>query len=137
MYNTDTKTFAGGFFGSGIGGLLKGLIWAFVLTFLLLTIGALVITYTAVGEETIPLVSLACVVISVAIGAMKSAKTANSKGYLKGALCGMVYILVLYITASLMSDKITFTSHTLLLFVIGIVVGALGGIIGINSVRKR
>ncbi|MBR5507867.1 MAG: TIGR04086 family membrane protein, partial [Clostridia bacterium] len=80
MYNSDTKKVADGFFESGVGGLLKGFIWAFVLNFILLAAGALVITYSPMSEESIPLISLASFVMSVAIGGMKSAKTADSKG---------------------------------------------------------
>jgi len=137
MYNDDKKITAGGFFGSGLGGFVKGIIWAFVLTFILLAVGALIITYTSLSEDMIPVISLSCVVVSVAIGGMTAAKTADSKGYLKGSLCGVTYILVLYIVASLVSEKFVFTSHTALLFIIGVTVGALGGIIGINSGRKR
>ena len=137
MFSSDTNKVAGGFFESGIGGFIKGFIWAFVLTFILLAIGALIVSYTNVSEDLIPAISLTCVVISAAIGGMKTAKTAGSKGYLKGALCGLVYVLVIYTVASLVSDTFAFTSHTLLLFIIGAVVGALGGIIGINSGGRR
>lgn len=137
MYNQDKKVSDFGFWQSSVGGFLKGIIWALGLTLVLLTVSSLIITYTPVSESVIPVLSMLCAVVSVAIGGMVSAKTASSKGYLKGALCGITYILVLYIIASLVSEQVSFTSHTLVMFVIGIIVGALGGIMGINSGGRR
>lgn len=125
------------FFDSMAGGFLKGLLFACILTLILLSISALIITYTPIDESVIFAFSMICVIISAVFGGMTSAKRAQSRGFLKGALCGGAYILVLYIIAALTSDKPALTSHTAILFVIGIASGALGGIIGINSNRQR
>lgn len=137
MYNEDAKLKSFGFWDSGFGGLTKGVIISFVVTFVLLAVSSLIITYTGVSENVIPAMSLASAVISIVLGSITSAKSAANKGYLNGALCGGIYIAVLYIIASLLSERIDFTAHTALLFAIGIAVGALGGIIGINSRGKR
>ena len=137
MYSENKKMPVAGFWQGNMGGFFKGVIWALCLTFILLAICSVVLTYTSVSENIIPVLSMLCAILSVAVGSSIAAKTAGSKGYLKGALCGVTYIIVLYIIASLISEKIVFTSHTALLFVIGIVVGALGGVIGINSGGKR
>ncbi|MBE7028611.1 MAG: TIGR04086 family membrane protein [Ruminococcaceae bacterium] len=137
MYNEDKKMQAYGFWDSGIGGLTKGIIISFAVTLILLTAASLIITYTGVSENVIPAVSLASAVISIVSGSIASAKKTLSRGYLNGALCGGIYIAILYIIASLLSERIDFTTHTAVLFAIGIVVGALGGIIGINSGGRR
>ena len=137
MYKEDKKMPALGFWQSGAGGFLKGLLWALGATLILLAVSSLIITYTSISEEVIPIVAMFSAIISIALGGFVSAKTATSKGYLKGSLCGIAYILVLYVFASLISEKFIFTTHTALLFVLGLVVGALGGIIGINSSGKR
>lgn len=137
MYGEDKKIQQTGFWGEGVGGFLKGVILAFCLTLVLLTVSSLVVTYTNVSENAIFALSLTCAVISMGAGSISAAKTAARRGYLKGALCGGTYVLVLYIIASLINGGFIFTSHTLMLFAIGVIVGALGGIIGINTGGRR
>lgn len=137
MYNEDKKMPAVSFWHGGLGGFFKGVIWALCLTFLLLAICSVILTYTSVSEDIIPLLSLLCAAASVIVGGSMAAKSAVSRGYLKGACCGVIYILVLYLIASLISEKFIFTSHTALLFIMGVALGALGGIIGINSGSRR
>ncbi len=137
MYNEDKKMKSLGFWDLGAGGLTKGVLISFIVTLVLLAVSSLVITYTGVSENVIPAVALGSAVISIVSGSVLSAKKASSKGYLNGALCGVIYVAVLYIIASLVSERFEFNAHTAVLFAIGIVVGALGGVIGINSGGKR
>lgn len=137
MFNDDKKGKAFGFWDSGLGGLFKGVIISLIVTLILLTVSSLIITYTGVSENMVPVFAMASAVISILVGSIASSKTAKSKGYLIGALCGLVYILMLYIVASLISERIDFNGHTATLFVVGAVVGAVGGVIGINTGGKK
>jgi len=126
-----------GFFSGGMKGFIKGLVVSCILTFILLAISALIITYSPVSEDISGAFSFICVIVSALIGGSVAAKSAVSRGFLKGAATGVCYVLLLYIIASLVSDKFIVNSHTALLFFIGAVAGAIGGIAGINSGRKR
>ncbi|MBR2499593.1 MAG: TIGR04086 family membrane protein [Clostridia bacterium] len=138
MKNTEYKSLPDGtFFSGGLGGLLKGLLVSSVLTLILLSISALIITYTPISEDTTMAFSIICVIISALIGGMTASKNARKRGFLRGGAVGGLYIFVLYIIASLVSEKFSLSAHTALLFLIGIVSGAFGGIVGINTGYKR
>lgn len=121
----------------GTKGFLKGVVVSGIMTFILLAISALVITYSPISENVAGAFSIICVIVSALIGGGVAAKSAVSRGFLKGALTGVCYVLLLYIIASLASDKFVVSGHTACLFAIGAVAGAIGGIAGINSRRKR
>ena len=137
MFNEETRGKAFGFWNFGLGGLFKGVIISLIVTLILLMVSSLIITYTGVSENAIPMFAMASAVISIISGSVASSKTAKSKGYLNGALCGLLYILLLYAIASLISEKIGFNGHTAILFAVGAVVGAVGGVIGINTGGKK
>ncbi len=138
MNNADYKSLPQeSFLSGGIGGLLKGLLTACLLTFILLSISALIITYSPISEDTVSAFSIICVIVSALIGGMMAAKNASQRGFLKGALAGGIYILVLYMIASLVSERFLLNAHTAVLFAIGIAAGAFGGVVGINTKPKR
>lgn len=132
MYDKKQKNAETGFFSSLPGCMIKGIFVGAFTGVLFLLISALLIAYTPVSESLSGTLVFACVAISAMFCGMISSKSVKSKGYLKGALGGIIYISLLYILSSVICGKCTFTVHTMLMFFTGIFAGALGGIFGIN-----
>lgn len=114
-----------------IAGLWYGFLW--------MMIGALILSLLLQGElvEEVELSLLAYIVHGIAVffGGMVSGKRAQQKGWYQGTLTGFIYVLLLLIISFLALD------HSLgltdwLLIVPGIIIGAAGGMLGVNLSRK-
>lgn len=131
--NVKKQTF--GFFSTGIGSVLKGMFWAFLISILGLFLASVLIAYTPVSENVAEFVTFIVPVLSAAICGMVSARSAKSRGYLRGALGGVFYIAVMYIISAVMTDCYALSAHILFLLPAVIASGAIGGIFGINTAK--
>lgn len=118
-------------------GALKALAVSLGLTFIIFLVSALLLTYTKLSEGAIPFITLITVVLSVVTGGGMLAKTAGKRGYLNGALAGILYALVLYGASLCMGGGIHAYPYIFVLLAICLVGGAFGGIMGINLTGKR
>jgi len=126
--------------GISIGVILKGILTAYIITIIIFLVFAVVITYTDFPESAIPAVVVVTTIISIIIAGSKVASRAKSKGWLNGAIAGILYMTILYIASSLIFNGFTFDRYVIYMFILGLFSGAFGGIIGINlkgSGRRR
>lgn len=113
--------------------VLKGILISFLITVILLFIYALFLTFTNIGENTITPVIIVCTAISILIGSSIGNRKIEKNGMSNGAFIGGGYILVLYLTSSLLSANFSINFKTIIMIVVGIIFGIIGGIIGVNS----
>ena len=112
--------------------IIKGLAFSFIFTLITFFIFSIILRFTNIEDNIIPGIVLLISIISILAGAAMCTKNANSQGWLWGGCIGFSYSVILYLISSL-----TLTSFALPLttfYLIGgyIIVGAIGGIIGIN-----
>jgi len=117
--------------------ILKGVALAFVISLVLLIICAVIMTYSPIPDGATRAVTITVSGISILFAAIVTARKSKRQGWLSGATCGLMYALLLYIFGSLIMLDFSFTLSTLLVGVIGFVVGAFGGIVGINTKKKK
>ena len=98
---------------------------------------SLLICYTPLSDGCIPAVSLAVMAFSVLLCASSVCRSAKSRGYLKGAVAGACYVFIIYLVSALWGGGLYFNAYSLLLMFLGIFVGSIGGILGINMKDKR
>ncbi|MBQ2696159.1 MAG: TIGR04086 family membrane protein [Clostridia bacterium] len=122
---------------SVLSGFLKAVLAALGFTLVVFFIAALLLTYTGLSEGSIPFITTVTMVLSVMLAGAVSARAGKSRGYLNGALTGILYVLVLYIVSLLVSGSFSCSSYILVLLAIGIFGGAFGGILGVNISAKR
>ncbi len=115
----------------------KAMLWAFGFTAVLFFLEALLLTYTPVSEKLIPFFVILTAVVSVIFAGMRASRTAKSKGWLNGALTGILYILILYFISSLAGDGFYMNAYILVMLAVSVFAGAIGGILGINLSDKR
>lgn len=112
--------------------ILKGCTFAIIISIILLTVYALLLTYTKVSESTITPVVLTITGISILIGSTISSRKIKKNGLMYGGLVGAIYIIFLYFASSLCITGFSLTLNSLIMLAVGIITGIAGGIIGVN-----
>lgn len=112
--------------------ILKGSIIALILTIIMLTIYAAILSYTNVSEDSMTLVILFIAGLSIIIGSSITNIKLKRKGIINGALIGLIYILIIYILSSVITGVFNLNSNSIIMIIVSIVTGMIGGIIGVN-----
>jgi len=112
--------------------VVKGLILSFLITLPCFLVFALFLTYTDFPEKYTLVAVLITTVISVLVASAYSTKNVKSKGWMNGCFVGLLYVAILYLTSSTVFMNFALDVQVLLTFIIGAIVGSLGGIFGIN-----
>lgn len=116
--------------------IIKGSIFAIIISFILLLIFAMLLCYTNLSENTIKPVVLVITGTSILIGSMISTRKIRKNGLLNGSLVGFIYIIILYLVSSLFLAGFSLTFNSFIMLLVGIVTGIIGGIIGVNLNKK-
>ena len=112
--------------------LFRGMAVAFAVTCIIFIGFGILLTYTDVSEERLPLVSLLCTAVSAAIAGDDWAACMGRKGILWGMAAGLVYTLVLLLVISLATDHFLLELSGVMTLVVAIAAGAIGGVLGVN-----
>lgn len=81
--------------------IVKGIGIAYILTFLLLFLFSILLTYTNISENMIAPIILMITVISILIGSSISSNQIRKNGIINGGMIGFIYIIILYLISSL------------------------------------
>ena len=115
--------------------LVIGVLIAYAITCIAFLGYAMLITYTNMSEDSLPIVVAVTTFLSVLVAGFDAAKGAKTKGWLWGMAAGGVYVLVMAIIMVILLPGFAIDGRTFTTTAIGIAGGALGGMIGIN-IRK-
>lgn len=111
---------------------IKGIVLAITITIVLLIIVTMLLRFTSLRENKLPLINNLIMIISISIAGGYMAINIKEKGWLKGALIGLGYYFVLLILNIMFIKPVTFDLFTIWNFLIAVTTGAIGGMIGIN-----
>lgn len=112
--------------------IIKGSVIAIILSLILLTIYAILLSYTTISENTMVPIIITITGISILIGSSISSMHIQKQGMLNGALVGLIYMLLLYILSSILLSSFELNLKSVIMIIVGIVTGMIGGIIGVN-----
>ena len=112
--------------------LFRGMAVAFAVTCIIFIGFGILLTYTDVSEESLPLVSLLCTAVSAAIAGYDWAACMGRKGILWGMAAGLVYTLVLYLVIGLATDHFLPELSGVMTLIVAAAAGSIGGIFGVN-----
>ena len=132
MYD-NVKTVQSGGFTSYVLGFFKGAAIGVALTLAVFLVFAFVLSYTPLDEGAIVYIAYVTEILGAAVAGFIPAKRAGTKGLITGALCGFLYILIIWIIASLAADGFFFTRHIFTMLGMSVAAGAAGGIFGVNT----
>ena len=112
--------------------IIKGSIFAIVLSIILLLIFAIVLTYTNLEENTIKPIIIVITGISILIGSSISTLTIKKNGMVNGGIVGLTYMLIMLIISGVTSKGLTFNIYSIAMILVSILMGIIGGILGVN-----
>ena len=112
--------------------IIKGTVISIILSLILLTIYAALLSYTSISESTMVPVIITITGISILIGSSISSMHIKKQGMLNGALVGLIYMLTIYILSSIFLSSFEININSIIMIAVGIVTGMIGGIIGVN-----
>ena len=112
--------------------VLKGILAAYIITIPAFMLFALILANTDFPQRLISPAVLVTTIISVLTAGSVSTKGLKNRGWLNGSIVGLIYMLILYIFSSLIYKNFVIDKYVITMTVIGVLTGAIGGIIGIN-----
>ncbi len=112
--------------------ILKGFLISLVLSLIFVWIYALVLVKTNIQENTITPVIIVISGISILIGSSISCLHVKKNGILNGMSVGAIYFISLYVLSSIALCGFSFNIKSVIMILIGIILGGIGGIIGVN-----
>ena len=112
--------------------VLKGSILAIGISLVLLIVYSGLLTYTKLGEGTIPAFVIIITSMSILISSIISNTTVKKNGLTNGAFVGLIYMMVFYLISSIISGNFGLTTYSLILIIASILSGGIGGIVGVN-----
>ncbi len=110
----------------------KGTLLAIILSLMCILVLALIIKLANLDDTLIPPINQAIKIISIVIGSGYAAKNSRQRGWLKGSATGLLYILLGFLLFSLVDGGFSLNRIILSDSLMGIIVGGIGGIIGVN-----
>ncbi len=119
-----------------ISSLLKGLLASVIVTALAFILLALIMANTDFPQRLITPAVILTTIVSVLTAGSVSTRGIHNKGWLNGSVVGLIYMIILYLVSSLVYNDFTIDKYVITMTAIGILAGAIGGIVGINTGNK-
>lgn len=116
--------------------MVKALAIAYAITCIVFITYAILLTYTSMTEQNVPLISLICTVVSAAVAGFDMAKSAKNKGLIWGLLAGIFYVIILFVIIILSGGNFEFSGGKITTFLISLAGGGIGGVMGVNMKKK-
>ena len=109
-----------------------GIVISVVLTLVLLFVFSIILAYTNTSETIMVPVIIGITGISILSGSSIATSKIKKKGIVNGMIIGGIYIFILYLISSMLSAQFSLNMYSIIMMVIGIIAGAIGGIVGVN-----
>ncbi|MBQ4155704.1 MAG: TIGR04086 family membrane protein [Clostridia bacterium] len=116
--------------------LAFGLIVSIIVTFIFLALSAIASTNLDLNDTANLVLSLISANFGVAVGGFVAGKLNKSKGYLVGALNGIISFIILTIISFFFSQE-SMTAISLIKLITFVLSSIIGGILGVNFNKKR
>jgi len=116
--------------------MIKGIAIAYLVTVPMFVIFAFFLSNTDFPDKFIPSAVIITTLVSIIIAGWTSTRKIKSKGWLNGGIVGFIYMAILYLVSSLAYRNYSINRHVIIMLVIGVISGAIGGILGINLRRE-
>lgn len=117
--------------------ILKALFYSLLFTLTMFFIWAIFITYGSIKVGTIPNMVNVITAVGVFLCAFMCAHSKRNKGFLIGITGAFLYMLVIILIGIFFYKNMGFTTALIWKVVFGFIIGAIAGIIGINTGFKK
>ncbi|MDR0930179.1 MAG: TIGR04086 family membrane protein [Clostridiales bacterium] len=117
--------------------VIKSVVLAYSITFILLAIFSALLTYTNLPEGLMGVLAVISAIFSLWAGTLIVAKKNRTHGWLNGMVSGFFYILGLYILSAIVYNNYGVTISTFVMLIVCLISGAIGGIAGVNTKERK
>ncbi|HQA58543.1 MAG TPA: TIGR04086 family membrane protein [Acetivibrio sp.] len=121
---------------SNIVTIIMGILVSYAITLPIAAVLAYLLMFTDFPQKYMPTAVIITTLLSIVIAGWVSTKNVKSKGWLNGGIVGIVYVLILYLASSIVYRDFSIDVNVIVKFLIGILTGCIGGILGINLRRE-
>lgn len=111
---------------------LKGIVLAFIISLGLTFLLAVVLNFINISDGIIDFIIMFISSFSILITTFIIGRKLKKNGIFIGCILGISYVLVLYIISSIINMNFIITIKFLEIFVMSLIFGIIGGIIGVN-----
>lgn len=115
----------------------RGIVISYLVTIPTFIVFSLILTYTDFPEKLISPAVVITTVISIFTAGSSVTRSVKSRGWLNGGVVGLIYMIVLYFFSSLVLGSFGIDRYALTMILIGVLTGAIGGIVGVNMKTGR
>lgn len=112
--------------------LAKGMTVAYGITCIFFIAYGILITYTNMSFDNLPIVALVTTAISTVVAGYDWAVCTKGKGLIVGALAGIVYTVLLFCITFLANNSFNWGFSKIVTFLVAVIAGSIGGIFGAN-----
>ena len=110
-------------------GMLRGTLYAIILTLVLVLLFAVVVRFSNIGQTGISIVAQIIKVLSIFIGVSIALRGVNRRGYINGAILGILYTCFAFFIFSILDSSFNITIGFLNDMVFSLGIGALCAVI--------
>ena len=110
--------------------------FSIIISVVLLLIASLVGTFVPLSESLIIIIVNIISVLSVFLSGIFASVIYKSKGLLYGVVAGIIYWIFVYILGLIFYKNFGISSNTLIGLIISVVSGGVGGVTGVNLLKK-
>lgn len=112
--------------------LIRGLAVAFAITCILFIGFGILLTYTALSEDLLPVISLVSTALSAAAAGWDWASCMKKRGLFWGMAAGAAYAVLLFLVTGLAGSGFSLELSGVMTLVVALAGGGIGGILGVN-----
>lgn len=112
--------------------VLKGLIWALVITIIASIIFSFVMNRVTIDEKIFNIIYVVISCLALVVGSVMAVKSYGSKGWIVGLAVGCIFYIALYFIGILFGAEATLTIYDFIKFVLCLFIGLFSGMLGIN-----
>lgn len=112
--------------------ILKGVLIAYIVTLILISIYAGLLAYTNLPESTMSICVVVIAMISIMLASSLTLKKIKEKGLINGAIIGGSYLLIIYLLSSIFEVGFSLNTFSMVMLIFSLIAGIVGGIVGVN-----
>lgn len=114
------------------GVFLKALGICFAISFVLIILYALILSFTSMSDSSMNMTIQAIMIVSITVSSIYGGKRISRKGWLFGIALGLAFTLLLVPLSIGFAQSFSFDKYFAVKTLVGSAVGLIGGIIGVN-----
>ncbi|MGE5631635.1 MAG: TIGR04086 family membrane protein [Caulobacteraceae bacterium] len=111
---------------------LKSLLICFAISFVLIIIYALILSFTSMSDSSMSLTIQIIMILGITSSSIYGGKRASRRGWMFGLILGLVFTILLVPLSIGFGQEFSLDKYFIARLLLGAVVGLIGGIIGVN-----